>query len=750
MDQLMHNEVIRITAGKHAATYRVIFDEPRRNCTVLVRIASALPTLNEGKDNATAHRSKTRLSRSFIGALIWLEHETLEQLHADGDLLRVAVDPEAIYLTPIKHPKHLALFERRRLAMTKFLHAEELKEGIIVHEGLGGLAKEAMKRAEVSRYFVYSCWTLLCRYGITEASLRPRLDRCGAPSVGRPCDPGGRKKAGRKTTQERLHLHSGATTKPRQPGMSSNWRAAILTADRTIASPKPAMPERCDRILASHFVKRYRYEGDQLVAVDLAQGEYPNRAQIRRVLEVEIPRLERLLQRTTKGHYLRSLRGARGRSWCGVAGPGHAWQIDSTIGDIYLRSSLNPAWIVGRPIVYIIVDIWSTAIVGFYVCLAGPSWAMAKLGIFCASAPPALVANLWGFPSMDCFSPIPTLPATIFSDRGEYLSRLARETGASLLHMQSYAPPYRPNYRGLNEVLHRIEKDKQYHFVPGAIDARRAEYELRKFRPDEAVLTLRQYANYLAVQFADYNLTADRSARLDGHMQAAGVFPSPAGLWRWGHEVGIGFARSDPTASLISSLLLPGTARVTRNGIRFGPGTYSSAETDERGWVDMARNFGGGHIDCHYFPGSPRKIWTPDLGGSGLLELQLSDHSAANADSTFDEMVDAAVYAKCKQSEIDHQRTLVNLATLGKKMKIVEEAAALTKEAMGKAQGSRPSLTQSRQMEIEADMQGGPLSKRAPASCGDEQAVDYDAAMLKDMNDVLGQLDDKEDDDARA
>lgn len=130
--------------------------------------------------------------------------------------------------------------------------------------------------------------------------------------------------------------------------MSSNWRAAILTADRTIASPKPSMPERCDRILASHFVKRYRYEGDQLVAVDLKQGEYPNRAQIRRVLEVEIPRLERLLQRTTKGHYLRSLRGARGRSWCGVAGPGHAWQIDSTIGDVYLRSSLNRAWIVGR------------------------------------------------------------------------------------------------------------------------------------------------------------------------------------------------------------------------------------------------------------------------------------------------------------------------------------------------------------------------------------------------------------------
>lgn len=87
MDQLMHNEVIRITAGEHAATYRVIFDEPRKNCTVLVRIASAIPTLDENKGNGIAHRSKTRLSRSFIGALIWLERETLEQLHADGEPL---------------------------------------------------------------------------------------------------------------------------------------------------------------------------------------------------------------------------------------------------------------------------------------------------------------------------------------------------------------------------------------------------------------------------------------------------------------------------------------------------------------------------------------------------------------------------------------------------------------------------------------------------------------------------------------
>ena len=111
----------------------------------------------------------------------------------------------------------------------------------------------------------------------------------------------------------------------------------------------------------------------------------------------ELTRLQRILEKTTKAHFKRALRGLTARNWEGVAGPGHTWAIDSTVGDIYLRSSVNRAWIVGRPIVYIIVDIWSTAVVGFYVCLTGPSWNTAKVSLFNATADPALLGDLWGY-----------------------------------------------------------------------------------------------------------------------------------------------------------------------------------------------------------------------------------------------------------------------------------------------------------------------------------------------------------------
>lgn len=55
-------------------------------------------------------------------------------------------------------------------------------------------------------------------------------------------------------------------------------------------------------------------------------------------------------------------------------GPGTRFQIDATIADIYLVSSFDVNRIIGRPVVYAIVDVYSRIITGIYVGLEGPSW----------------------------------------------------------------------------------------------------------------------------------------------------------------------------------------------------------------------------------------------------------------------------------------------------------------------------------------------------------------------------------------
>lgn len=73
-------------------------------------------------------------------------------------------------------------------------------------------------------------------------------------------------------------------------------------------------------------------------------------------------------------------------------------------------------------------------------------------------------------------------------------------------------------------------------------------------------------------------------------MIADGVFPSPAGLWHWGHAMGVGFSRAQSQAEVITQLLPDDTARVTRNGIIFRTNVYSAPIIEEKQWSTRARS----------------------------------------------------------------------------------------------------------------------------------------------------------------
>ena len=466
---LIHNAAIRITTGLFEGLYRVLLDEPSLGKTALIRLDpphEANSRSRGGRKRLPHTKTPRKNARApLLATVLWLDRDELLNQGDSGEAFNVEFEMPN---TPAR-----ALSERsathhrnRQIAAAPFLDVTTLRDGLLSESGIANLIKDAMKASGLGRSAVYTIFSLLCRYGFSERSLTLGFLRCGAPGKPRPCDPEGRKKAGRKTTKQRVARAYGILLPPDQPGTSAEWRALILAADRKIPTPKPPMSQRVTQIIDSAFVKRYHQAPDgTLVSADLERGSYPNRRQIRQVLEVGIPRLQRFIDATTKGHYQRALRGLRGCSRQGVAGPGHTWAIDSTVGDIYLRSSVNRAWIIGRPIVYIIVDVWSTAVVGYYVCLAGPSWDMAKLALFCAGSDPALIGDLWGYQPLFTLKPAPSLCARLLCDRGEYLSQAAKQTGIELLPSESYTPPYRPDMKGLVEVLHRIAKDKQYPFT---------------------------------------------------------------------------------------------------------------------------------------------------------------------------------------------------------------------------------------------------------------------------------------------
>lgn len=688
-----------------AGVYRVILNEPAIGKIVAVLISPEEPIRGKGgrrkKDDEDLKQKRRKPAEPLVGNLIWMERDELAHLY-EKKILKPHCIERPFFVAPTG--KNKEDYDQRKAVMANFLDQKKLQESILIHEGLGGIVAETIAEFGVSDSFVYRQWSNLCRWGFNEKSLRPRRDSSGGAGVKRPCDLGPdnkpiRKKAGRKTTTQNVALAYGVVLDPEQPGMTSEWAAAICAADNLIPTPKPSWSKRCELITHSAFCAKSKEVDGVLTLVKPEFGTYPNPAQIKRTLTVDKTQLERLIERTTKSHFKMALRGLIARNWQGVAGPGHTWAIDSTVGDIYLRSSVNRAWIVGRPIVYIIVDVWSTAVVGFYVCLSGPSWNTAKVSLFNAVADPALLGEMWGYQPILTLSPYPTMCYALMCDRGEYLSQGHRSTAIKLLPQTSYAPPYRGDLKGLVEVLHRIEKDAQFPFIPGAMDYRRAELELRKVNPEDAVLTVRDYVQYLHELFSTYNLTANREHRVDAHMRAAGVYPSPAGLWRWGHAMGIGFRHHIEECDLITGLLPSTEARVRRDAIRHAGNDYMSEEIKATQWTAIARNIKGWDVPVHYYPGSMGSIWTPNAGSSGLLRLRINDESRASAELSYEEWLDVVAVTTMDRPMEEHHRMMNSVESNERIERLLENATRLTAEAVAKASGAMPTMTEARTIE---------------------------------------------------
>ena len=711
---LIFNSAFRILKEQEPSSnyqpgiYRVILDAPAIGKTIAVLISPEDPKRGKGgrkkKDDKDLKRKRKKPPEPLVGDLIWLERDELNRLHAKK-LLKPHSIERRFFITPSGRNK--SDYDHRKKVMAEFLDQKKLEESILIHGGLGGIVNETIAESGVSSSFVYRQWSNLCRWGFDEKSLRPRRDSSGGAGVKRPCDPSQdkkliREKAGRKTAQQKIALAYGVVLDPEQPGMTSEWAAAIRAADNLIPTPKPSWSNRCKLIIHSAFCAKSKEVDGVLKLVKPEIGAYPNQAQIQRTLTADKTQLERLIERTTKFHFKMAMRGLIARNWQGVAGPGHTWAIDSTIGDIYLRSSVNRAWIVGRPIVYIIVDVWFTAVVGFYVCLSGPSWNTAKISLFNAVANPELLGEMWGYQPILSLYPYPTMCYALMCDRGEYLSRGHRATAIKLLPQTSYAPPYRGDLKGLVEVLHRIEKDAQFSFIPGAMDYRRAELELRKVNPEDSVLTVREYVQYLHELFFGYNLTANREHRVDAHMRAAGVYPSPAGLWRWGHEMGVGFRKHIDEADLITNLLPTSQARVRRDAIRYAGCDYMSEEIKAAQWTAIARNFGGWDVPIHYYPGSMGSVWVPNAGSSGLLRLGITDESRASAELTSEEWADVIAAATMDHPREEHHRMMNAVESHERIMALLKNAKRLTAEAVAKATGAAPTMTEARAFETAA------------------------------------------------
>lgn len=316
-------------------------------------------------------------------------------------------------------------------------------------------------------------------------------------------------------------------------------------------------------------------------------------------------------------------------------GPGTRVQVDATIADIYLVSSLNRNRVIGRPVVYAIIDVFSRMIIGIYVGLEGPSWIGAMMALDNMIADKVQFCKEYGIEISEEQWPCRHLPEIIIADRGEFEGYNVENLINNLNVKIENTSPYRGDLKGIVERSFRTTNEKIKHKTPGAIQKEFRKRGDRDYRLD-ATLTLEEFTKIYINIVLHHNSKIIDKYPMDKEMIADEITASPINLWNWGIKNRKGRLKTVDREVLRLNILPKGRASVSRAGIRFKGLYYSSDKALKEQWFV---NLKVRSIEVVYDPRNLNKIYIPYNNGLDYDECYLINASLQYKDCLLEEII---------------------------------------------------------------------------------------------------------------
>jgi hypothetical protein len=257
-------------------------------------------------------------------------------------------------------------------------------------------------------------------------------------------------------------------------------------------------------------------------------------------------------------------------------GPGAVYQIDATVGDIYLLSYLDRNLLIGRPVIYIVIDVFSRLITGLAVTLEGPSWEGARLALECAFMNKVEFCKRFGVNITEAQWPVEGLCEGLLGDNGEIkgynANKLVDPLGVRVIN----AAVARPDWKAIVERRFWMINDLFIEWRPGDVRPRR-DVKGRDYRL-EAMLDLNQFRRMMIECVLHHN-NAHRMKKYpkDEFMISKKVEPVPIKLWNYGMKHRTGKLRWESPEKIHLNLLHRGKASATPHGL-YHKGIYYTCD----------------------------------------------------------------------------------------------------------------------------------------------------------------------------
>jgi hypothetical protein len=540
---------------------------------------------------------------------------------------------------------------------------------------LGPRVRSAAEKTGHTKSAIYAYLRLYWQRGQMKNALLPSFDRRGSKGKPRQIHGPKRGRPNKRTILTGVTVGMNIDEKSRE-----YFQRGIRLFYET--SEKRTLQEAFERTLALFFHQGKEWRNGILVPILPPAEELPTVEQFRYWYEKERDLKRSLIARDGEHTYRLRRRAKLGSLRHGVPGPGFIYEIDATVADIYLVSALHRRHIIGRPVIYIIIDVFSSLIVGMSVSLEGPSWLGAMLALENMALDKVAFCKEYGFDITEDDWPCHHLPKEIRGDRGELLSKHA-DNLANALHIRvTNTAPYRPDWKGFVERSFRTLNDMAIHWEPGSV--KNLPEPGRKDHRLDACLTLHDFRRLLISCILEHN----KGQRInDDHFDRAmiedEVEPYPCEVWKWGIQNRTGILQEVSRQVLRLNLLPQATASVTREGIRFHNLRYTCERAEREQWFEQVRTGKRSwHIPIVYDPRTSDSIYLRDPDGKDLEICTLLEKDRAKFSSCdwFD-LEDYFVERSLKIQTAETNARQIRVEGRAQRDHDVEEAVRLTEEA---------------------------------------------------------------------
>ncbi|MEH2530801.1 transposase InsO family protein [Bradyrhizobium sp. AZCC 1588] len=508
--------------------------------------------------------------------------------------------------------------------------------------------------------------TAIMRYwqrGMTFNAIRPDYSKCGGP--GKPRNIVSGRKVGRPRT-----ITPGV-------GVSVNddlRRMMQVGADHYLNEKAPSQQQSLDYVVGLFFPQQLEdVRAGRIAGIE----EKPTLRQFGYFLRNYHSLNRRFRARHGQKKFDLEGREILGKGEQNARGPGDKFQIDATIADVYLRSQFDRRRIVGRPVIYFVIDVWSRLIVGIYVGFEGPSWIGAMMALTNMVTPKVEFCREFGIEIDHDQWPSHHAPRAILADRGELLSvRLGRRIVDSLRIQIENTSPGRGDLKSIVERRFGVVPAIFKQFTPGYVKPDFGTRGARDYRRDSA-MDLTDFTKIVILAVLEHNRETVDGIDTPTEMTTDGMASTPLNRWKWGIENRSGLLRELRLEDVALAVMQMDSARVTEKGIKFKGGYYSTETADAAGWFSKARLKGEWTVKVSYDPRSLDKlyIWDPKTPRGYEICRLLDPYLELKGKSLF-EYEEKELAAKVLQASGEDLRQAKRIETDLEMEKIEQEALA--------------------------------------------------------------------------